>query len=102
MGLNAWTLALVLVNPFFEEWIARGFVIREVEALTGKAGVAVAASVLLQAAYHTYQGPVLTVAVAANFLVWSLFYARSRHILPVILAHLYLDVFALVARAYLR
>jgi membrane protease YdiL (CAAX protease family) len=100
LGLNAWTLALVLVNPFFEEWIVRGFVIREVDALTGAAWKAVAASVLLQVAYHTYQGPLPALSLAANFLVWSVYYARTRRILPVILAHLYLDLFALLSRAH--
>lgn len=100
-GLTAWIVALVLLNPFFEEWIVRGFVIREVEALSGQLWKAVAASVLIQVAYHTYQGPLNALALAANFLVYSLYYARTRRILPVILAHFYVDAFALLATSHL-
>jgi membrane protease YdiL (CAAX protease family) len=66
-----------------------------VKDLTGSGALAVAISVALQTVYHLYQGVIMAVATGAGFLIFSLYYARSRRITPVILAHLYLDALAL-------
>ncbi len=94
-GLNLGTGALLLINPFFEEWIFRGFLMREVEAFSGKVGYAIFVSVFVQALYHTYQGVPAALAIGSCFLVLSLYYAKTKRIVPVILAHLYWDVFAM-------
>ncbi len=75
------------VGPFYEEMIARAFTMSEVEALTGSAGLAIAASVLLQTSYHLYLGLPNALAAGAAFLVSACYYARFRRVTPVILAH---------------
>jgi membrane protease YdiL (CAAX protease family) len=93
-GLSLWTLLLVAINPVFEELIVRAFLITEVWGLTGSAVVAVAASVVLQTSYHLYQGVVPALLYSALFLVFSIYYVKTRRILPVILAHFYFDFMA--------
>jgi membrane protease YdiL (CAAX protease family) len=100
LGL-AWALGLLLsmaVFPFYEEMIARAFTMREVEALTGSAGLAVVASVVLQTSYHLYLGLPSALAVGASFLVSACYYARSRRITPVILSHALWNLYATLHR----
>jgi len=95
-GLTIGTALFFLFVPFFEEIIVRAYAMTELEALSGRPVVAVAGSVLLQSAYHLYQGLPTATAHVAGFLVFALYYHRSRRILPVILAHLLVNVFILV------
>ena len=85
-------LILALINPFFEELIVRAYLMTEVKFLTGNAALSIAASVGLQTLYHLYQGMLLATAEAALFLVFALYFNRSRKIMPVVLAHLLFDV----------
>lgn len=91
-GISAVTIAFQFLNPFFEELIVRAYVMTEVRHLTGSIALAVTASTLLQMSYHFYQGVPLALAEGAMFLVFSLYYARTGRITPVILAHFYLDI----------
>lgn len=86
---------LIFINPIFEELIVRGFLMTEVKALTGSAFLACLASILLQGIYHLYQGWMNATALMGLSLVVSLYFARSRRILPVILCHFYFDSMAL-------
>jgi membrane protease YdiL (CAAX protease family) len=88
----------LLINPFFEELIARAYVITEVRFLTGSSFLAVLASVVLQSSYHLYQGVVPALLSMALFGVFSLYYIRAKKIMPVILAHMLFDFLALVRR----
>ena len=96
---QGWSLPLllvyVLINPIKEELIARAYTMSEVHSLTGRWWTAVVTSVALQVSYHFYQGIPAALSYVALFLVFSLYYARTRLILPVILAHLYFDLLAL-------
>ncbi len=96
---RGWSLPLLLIyaliNPIKEELIARAYVMSEVRSLTGHAWVAVVASVGLQVCYHFYQGVFAALSYVALFLVFALYYARTRLVLPIILAHLYFDLLAL-------
>jgi membrane protease YdiL (CAAX protease family) len=85
------------VNPFFEETIVRGYVITEVRELTGSAWKGVVASALLQTSYHFYQGGSMALSEGASFLVFSIFYAKTRRLTPLVAAHLYMDVGATLA-----
>jgi membrane protease YdiL (CAAX protease family) len=87
-------LAFVLLNPFFEELIVRAFLISEAAALTGSAAVAVAISVVLQTAYHLYQGIPNALGLGAFFLLFSLYYVRTQRAFPIIIAHLWSDLSA--------
>jgi len=93
-GAQVAVMAVVFgfINPFFEELIARAYVMTEVKALGGSMFLAVVFSALLQASYHLYQGIPSMLGLAAVFFLYSLFYARTGRITPVVLAHLYTDV----------
>ena len=97
---RAWLLFLC-VNPWFEELIVRGFLMTEVSALAGT-GTAVLASTLVQVSYHLYQGVANAITVGVVFLCFSLYYARTRRLLPIILAHTLMDLLPLLCHAHAR
>ena len=70
-----------------EELIVRAYLMTEVSELTGNMAVAVFASVGFQTLYHLYQGTPAALIDAGAFFVASVFYASTRRITPVILAH---------------
>lgn len=92
-GGISWIMILFLfLNPFFEELIVRAYVITEIKALTGSMVAAVLISTLLQTSYHFYQGVPIALADGAMFFLWSIYYAETNRIAPVILAHFYNDI----------
>ena len=93
LGFGLLTLCLVLVNPIFEELTVRAFLMTETVALSGSSALAIVSSVLLQTSYHLYQGLPYALALGVIFLIFSLYYAHTRRILPLILAHFILDLF---------
>lgn len=96
LGLHlsvAWVL-YQFVNPWKEELIVRGFLMTEVAALVGMPA-AILFSSLLQASYHLYQGPVNVAGVLVAFLIFSVYYARTRRLFPILVAHTLMDVMAL-------
>ena len=84
-----------IINPFFEELIVRAYLITEIAYLTGRAWLAVLVSVVFQVSYHLYQGLLPALCYSGLFLVFSLYYVRSRRIVPIIFAHMIDDVGAL-------
>jgi membrane protease YdiL (CAAX protease family) len=95
-GLTIGTILFVIVNPIYEELIARAYIISEVKYLTGSGLLAIAVSVVIQSLYHLYQGILSTFAIAMMFLTFSVYYIRYKRITPVILAHFYFDLLALL------
>jgi membrane protease YdiL (CAAX protease family) len=95
-GVTIGTVFFVILNPLYEELIVRAYIISEVKYLTNSSILAVLVSVAVQALYHLYQGVPATIALSAMFLVFSIYYVRYKRIVPVILAHLYFDVLALL------
>lgn len=89
-------LLLGFVNPFFEELVVRAFFMTELRALTGSALIAVLASALFQTSYHIYQGAFVALSYLPLFLIFSFYFARTRRVFPVILAHMFFDVTALL------
>jgi len=85
-----------LLNPFFEELIVRAYLMTEVLDLTGSSTLAVALSVAVQFSYHLYYGWAGAISLSFLFLVLALYYVRSRSALPVIIAHGFFDVYALL------
>ena len=65
----------------------------ETLALTGSSVLAIIFSVLLQTSYHLYQGLPYALGVGLMFLIFSLYYAHTHRILPLIVAHFMLDFF---------
>jgi membrane protease YdiL (CAAX protease family) len=86
------TILFQFLNPFFEELIVRAYVMTEIRFLTNSTYKAIVVSTLLQTSYHFYQGGAMALAESASFLVFSIFYAKTNRIAPVILAHMYMDV----------
>jgi len=70
-----------------EELVARAYLMTEVGELTGHMGIAVLASVGLQALYHLYQGTSAALVHVGAFFVASVFYASTRRATPLIVAH---------------
>jgi len=87
-------LVFQLINPFFEELIVRAYLMTELKHLTGSMTVAVAGSVLVQVSYHFYQGAPAALSHAGMFLLFSLYYAKTKRIFAPILAHLLTDLTA--------
>jgi len=92
-GFSEAAILFQFLNPFFEELIVRAYVITEIKFLTGSMAKAVMVSTLLQTSYHFYQGTPAAIAHGATFLIFSIYYAKTNRIAPVILAHLYSDVY---------
>ncbi len=89
-------LPFSLLNPFFEELIVRAYLMTEVVELTGSMALAVFLSVLVQFSYHLYYGWWAALSLAFQFLAFALYYARFRRALPLIVAHEFFDLFALI------
>lgn len=68
----------------------------EVVELTGSTTLAVVLSVAIQSSYHLYYGWVGALALACQFLIFSLYYARWRQALPIIIAHGFFDITTLI------
>ena len=98
-GISVVSVAFACLNPFFEELIVRAYVMSEVTNLGGARWLAVVISVALQISYHLYQGVANVITLTIIFIVFSIYYAYTRRIMPVILAHFAYDLFALVKGA---
>lgn len=95
-GISALSIAYACLNPFCEELIVRAYTITEVLSLGGTRTLAVVVSVVVQLSYHLYQGWVNVLWLAPVFLVVSIYYVRTRRIVPVILVHLAMDLWPLL------
>lgn len=93
----ALSLLFAAINPFFEELIVRAFLISEAAFLTGSVKLAVTFSVILQTAYHLYQGIPNAVGDGLIFLVLSLYYVKTRRLWPIVFAHFWLDFAAVIS-----
>jgi membrane protease YdiL (CAAX protease family) len=90
------TILSVFVNPVYEELIVRGYLITELRRFSRGVALPIAASVVLQATYHIYQGGPRATAAGAMFLIWSLYFVKTGRLTPIVLAHLYCDAGSLV------
>ena len=91
-------IAVSILNAVFEEllWLAYG-----VTALARRIGLrrACIASVVLRTSVHAYEGPLAVLGVLPIGIVFTWYYARTRRVWPVIVAHALQDAIAFV---YLR
>jgi membrane protease YdiL (CAAX protease family) len=62
--------------------------------------LAVIVSVIVQMSYHLYQGLLSGLALTLLFTMFSIYFVRARRIVPVILAHLCLDLLFLFRGAF--
>jgi membrane protease YdiL (CAAX protease family) len=93
---SAMAAPFTLLNPFFEELIVRAYLMTEVLDLTGSSALAVALSVAVQFSYHLYYGWAGALSLAFSFLIFALYYVRSRRALPIIVAHGFFDIYGLI------
>jgi membrane protease YdiL (CAAX protease family) len=91
-GTELTTIPHQLLNGFGEELIVRAWIMTEVARLTRSTWVAVVVSVSVQISYHFYQGVPAALSHIFLFTLYALFYARTRLILPVALAHALQDL----------
>lgn len=89
---TAMTIVLMLINPFYEELIVRAYLMTEIRELTGSWKLATVASVAVQTSYHLYYGWIGALSLGCMFLVYSIYYARTRRATPLVLAHGFLDL----------
>ncbi len=86
----------ILLNGFFEELLARAYLMTEIRELTGSALLASVASVVLQTSYHIYYGWVGMLCVAFLFIAFTVFFVIWRRSLPLAVAHGTLDLIAYI------
>lgn len=86
------SLLAVLLSAAAEELIVRAYLMSEILDLTGSALLAIGVSVLLQDAYHLYQGLFAFGLHLWGFLIFALFYWKTRRATPVVLAHFLTNV----------
>jgi membrane protease YdiL (CAAX protease family) len=88
-------LPYFLIGPVHEELIVRAYLITEIRELTGSVTLAGLASLILQFTYHLYYGWWGAITVTGMFLVFTLYFARWRRALPIVIAHELYDLFAI-------
>ena len=93
------TIVFVFINPWYEELIVRGFLMTELTELTNVT-VGILTSTAIQTSYHTYQGSWNLVQLAPTFLLFSIYYARTRRLFPLIVAHTLMDSVPLLWYAF--
>lgn len=81
-----------LSAPIFEEVLVRGYLMTEMLELGQPVLAAVLVSVVLQTSYHLYYGVSTAIGLSGVFMVSAIYFALSRRLMPVILAHLFWDV----------
>jgi len=81
------SLLAILLSAACEELIVRAYLMTEVIELAGSAALAIGLSVLLQDVYHLYQGVFAFVTHLWGFLIYAVFYWKTRRATPLVLAH---------------
>ena len=79
--------SVVLPSAAAEELIVRAYLITEVAEIWNSVPLAVFVSIGFQTVYHLYEGTPAALTVAGLFFVYAVFYATTRRITPVVLAH---------------
>jgi membrane protease YdiL (CAAX protease family) len=81
----------LLLNPFFEETLVRGYLMTELIDLRKSVIFAAIISLLFQTSYHLYYGVFGAVMVGCGLSIFVIYYAKTRRLMPVILAHMIWD-----------
>lgn len=99
-GISFLSVAYICLAPFFEELIVRAYTMSEIMGAGGNVGVAIVVSVALQMSYHLYQGFANCIVLTVVFTAYSIYYARTRRIVPIVTAHLLMDLTFLIRRSF--
>jgi membrane protease YdiL (CAAX protease family) len=89
-------LPFLFINPFFEEILVRGYLMTEFISLRKSVVLAAIASLAVQTSYHLYYGVFGAATVGVGLSVFAIYYAKSRRLMPIILAHMLWDSTALL------
>jgi membrane protease YdiL (CAAX protease family) len=84
------------VNGMFEEVFVAGYVITALSQVRG-VWTAVNVSTVIRLLYHLYQGPLALITIIPLGLIFGHYYARTRQLWPLILAHILVDIIGLSA-----
>lgn len=90
----------LLLNPFFEEILVRGYLMTEWISLRGSVALAAIISLAVQTSYHLYYGVYGALIVGCGLSVFAVYYAKSRRLMPVILAHMFWDFTTVLAKLH--
>ena len=88
-------------NAVLEEVIVVGYLVTRLRQLQWRLVAIVATSALLRGSYHLYQGFGAFGGNAVMGVVFSLFYLRTRRVMPLVVAHTLLDIVAFVGYSLL-
>jgi len=89
-------LPFLLLNPFFEEILVRGYLMTELIDLRKSVLLATFTSLVVQTSYHLYYGVACAMVVGSGLTVLAIYFAKSRRLMPVIVAHMLWDSTALL------
>jgi membrane protease YdiL (CAAX protease family) len=103
---HIWWAVPVLVlaaaqNAILEEIVVVGYLVTRLRDLGWRLGAVIAASAVLRGSYHLYQGFGAFVGNAIMGVIFTLFFLRTKRVLPLVVAHTLLDVVAFVGYASL-
>ncbi len=89
-------------NGVLEEVVVVGYLLTRLRQLGWSSGQALVASAVLRGSYHLYQGLGGFAGNLAMGLIFAWWFLRTRRVLPLVVAHILLDVFAFLGFLYLR
>src|SRR5262249_47048999 len=81
---------------FSEELIARGYLIRRLEALTNSRSSSVAISAGIFALLHSYQGVFGVWGAFGTGILYGVLFAWTGRLLPVVVSHALFDIVAMI------
>jgi membrane protease YdiL (CAAX protease family) len=84
-----------VVNGVFEEVFVAGYAITALQQARGM-WIAINVSTAVRVLYHLYQGPFAFLTIVPMGLLFGYFYARTRRLWPLIVAHVLLDIVGLL------
>ena len=104
---DVWWAVPVLIlaaaqNAFLEEVVVVGYLMSRLRQLGWSAVAIVAASATLRGSYHLYQGFGAFIGNAVMGVVFSLFFLKTRRVMPLIIAHTLIDVVAFIGYALFK
>jgi membrane protease YdiL (CAAX protease family) len=117
LGLNAnvvpaalphlwWAVPVLILaaaqNALLEELVVVAYLQTRLQQLGARAATTVTISAVLRGSYHLYQGVGAFVGNVIMGVIFSLWFLRTRRVLPLVIAHTILDVVSFVGYALLR
>jgi membrane protease YdiL (CAAX protease family) len=89
-----------IINPFFEEILVRGYLMTEFISLRKSVVLATVVSLAVQTSYHLYYGVLGAATVGVGLSVFAIYYAKSRRLMPIILAHMLWDFTTVLSKLH--